>query len=96
MSKQRARRNAKQFKKSLRKNSQPKPHDFGDPEANDLFRQVFCQEGAEPITDELIDELTTSDANKWNRDRLQYWKSIGAVYSRPRNSILEPMEFGRT
>ena len=93
MSKKRTKRNTKQFKKSLRKKSQPQPPAFDNPRATDLFQQVFCQEGAEPITDKLIDELVASDSNVWEKAQLKYWQSIGAVYSRPRGTILEPMEF---
>jgi len=55
------------------------------------FREVFLGEGAESITDDLIKELVNEG---WNESELRSYQQEGAIYSRPRDSILYPPEFG--
>jgi hypothetical protein len=48
-------------------------------------------DGAEPVTDELINELVD---NGWSEVELRRYQQEGAIYSRPRNSMLYPPEYG--
>ncbi len=55
------------------------------------FRELFLGDGAEPVTDELINELVD---NGWSEVELRRYQQEGAIYSRPRNSMLYPPEYG--
>jgi len=58
--------------------------------SNPTVRQIFGGEGQEPLTDALIDELV---AEGMPRHDLQYARSQGAVYCRPRSSLVFPLTF---
>jgi hypothetical protein len=55
------------------------------------LKHIFFGEGTEPITDELINELLTKG---WSKKDLVSYRNNGGQYSRPRNSIIYPPEFG--
>jgi hypothetical protein len=54
-------------------------------------RELFLGEGSEAITEELINELV---GKGWNESQLRSYQKEGALYSRPRNTILYPPDFG--
>lgn len=51
-------------------------------------RQIMLREGAEPITDELVEELVQRG---WSRELVEQYRSQGMDYSRPRNTFLGPI-----
>ena len=55
------------------------------------FRHLFSRDGTEPITDELINELV---GKGWSMDELKAQRNKGGRYSRVRDSIIYPPEFG--
>jgi hypothetical protein len=57
--------------------------------SGDGFDQIFLGQGTEPLTDELIRELV---AKGWQEQELRSMKETGAMYSRPRNSLIFPTE----
>jgi hypothetical protein len=52
---------------------------------------AFFGEGLEPITDELINELVKKG---WSGEDLKRQRNKGGKYSRTRNSIIYPPDFG--
>jgi hypothetical protein len=57
------------------------------PMSKESISQIFGGEGTEPITEDLIAELV---GKGWAEDDLRKGLSMGAMYSRPRNSLLMP------
>jgi hypothetical protein len=51
-------------------------------------RQTILGEGAEDITDALVEELVQ---NGWNRELVGQYRAQGLRYSRPRNTFLGPV-----
>ena len=55
------------------------------------FKHLFSRDGTEPITDELINELVEKG---WSGEDLKKNRNKGGKYSRTRNSIIYPPDFG--
>lgn len=53
------------------------------------IRQIFLGEDCEPITEELISELSSQG---YNGEELKFFKANGFQYCRPRDSFIQPME----
>lgn len=56
--------------------------------AQDDSRALFIEQGAEPLTEELIGELTGE--RDWSEKDLREAAAVGALYLRPENSLVFP------
>lgn len=62
-------------------------HDMDDPDSQALFRQMFKGEGMEELTPEVVKELLASG---WEHSAIDEAIAAGAMYSRPRRSLVYP------
>ena len=62
-------------------------HDMGEPASQELFRQMFEGEGLEDITPDVVKELL---ADGWEQSAIDQGIAAGAMFSRPRMSLLYP------
>jgi hypothetical protein len=62
-------------------------HDMDDPDSQALFRQMFEGEGLEELTPDVAGELL---ANGWEQSDIDQAIAAGAMYSRPRKSLVYP------